>query len=215
MAMFLPMIVVGDHVTCALDDRLGWPEYLSTSMPAGTPLGQLMNLSDHRNRGFGDTVRQLARMALDRRARKPVGSVFVAMSHIDGRSCRLSPDEHGAGALVRLAVRHASTLVDPDGGGAVWIVGPTGGGAPWLPDGSAGEPPAHYSGYERWVQRVDRAVEKALKTDGEPAAKYISLANLPRKHTKDGVVPNAPGWRWVAQRVIRVVAGGGKLEGDG
>ena len=228
MAPFLPMLVYGDHVACSLDDRLGWPEYLSSSMPAGTPWGQLINCSERTNRGFGDTVRQVGRAVLDRRGRKPIGSVFVALSHIDGRNCRLSPDDKGVGPLVRLAVRHATSLIDPDGGGHVWIVGPTGGGVPSGPKPKKGvepdpnappvpalEAPPCFGGYERWVHRMDEAIEAALAVEGEPPARYISLAHLPRKYTRDGVIPIANGWRWVAQRVIRMVAGDGKIIEEG
>lgn len=199
-----PYVVIGDVVTASETHREAWPELLAATMPLASPWGALVNLSDARSRGFGDVVRHLGRVALERRARKPVGAVFVCMSYLDGKNQHLPPDL--AGPMVRVAVRHAASLVEP--GQPVWLIGPTGARA--FADKPVEMPP-HYGGYDRWLARTEEAVAEVLEEAGEPLTHFLSLRNLPRHHTKDGLVPNRRGWEWVGQRVARWHMGGGAL----
>lgn len=199
-----PYVVIGDSVTASEDRRAAWPELLSATMPLASPWGAMVNLSDPRSKGFPDVVRHLGQVVLDRRARKPVGAVFVAMSYLDGWNQRVPPDM--SRSLVKLAVRHASALVEP--GQPVWLIGPT--GFRQFEERPVDMPP-HYGGYDRWLARTEEAVREVLDEEGEPLCHFLSLRNLPYSHTKGGLMPNKRGMEWIGQRVLRWHMGGGAL----
>lgn len=199
-----PYVVLGDTITASENRRAAWPELLAATMPLASPWGAAVNLSDPRSRGFPDVVRHLGRVALERRARKPVGAIFLAMSYLDGCDQRVPPDM--SAALVRVAVRHAASLVEP--GQPVWLIGPT--GFRVFADRPVEMPP-HYGGYDRWLARTEDAVAKVLGEPGEPLCHFLSLRNMPYRHTKDGLAPTKGGMEWIGQRVVRWHMGGGKL----